>query len=261
MFVSFYIAFYMKEYKWTESLGEFGDIFGVTNALFSGLAFTFLIVGLFFQFQELGEQKKQLAAQLKEMEETKNALKDQEQQLARQHTVFLEQAYDAKFFQLLEVYESKVNCFEFGGKHGRYALTQQAANVPSHFKNNGKLQGEIGVAVAFRNTCLTDHGSLLCVLRLAIQLICFVDKSPVENKNFYFETLRSVFSISEQALLYYYIGSGLCKNLDAKKLIQEHLGFSSMIVSVLDECNGHWFPPTTYYDEEFSKEISDPKYY
>ena len=41
--------------------GQFGDMFGVINALFTGLAFAFVVISLFEQQKQLREQEKQMA--------------------------------------------------------------------------------------------------------------------------------------------------------------------------------------------------------
>lgn len=44
-----------------EHRGQFGDLFGSTNALFSGLAFAGVVLAIILQGQELGLQIKELA--------------------------------------------------------------------------------------------------------------------------------------------------------------------------------------------------------
>lgn len=47
--------------------GQFGDLFGSVNALFSGLAFAGLIIAVFLQRQELALQREELKLQREEM--------------------------------------------------------------------------------------------------------------------------------------------------------------------------------------------------
>ncbi len=56
--------------------GQFGDVFGVVNALFSGLAFTGLIYTVFLQREELSLQRKELELTRQEL---KRSAKAQEQ--------------------------------------------------------------------------------------------------------------------------------------------------------------------------------------
>jgi hypothetical protein len=50
-----------------EERGQFGDLFGSVNALFSGLAFTVLIYAIFLQKKELSLQRVELKLQREEM--------------------------------------------------------------------------------------------------------------------------------------------------------------------------------------------------
>ncbi|WP_146083334.1 hypothetical protein [Methylobacter tundripaludum] len=58
---------------WTER-GQFGDLFGSVNALFSGLAFVALIYTIHLQRQELSLQRTELELQRKEMAASRGEL-------------------------------------------------------------------------------------------------------------------------------------------------------------------------------------------
>lgn len=82
--------------------GQFGDLFGVVNALFSGLAFAGLIItirqqhlDLEYQRQAIEQTKKELANQTKEFDEQNNTLRIQR--------------FENTFFKMLEVQQSIVN--------------------------------------------------------------------------------------------------------------------------------------------------------
>lgn len=57
--------------------GQFGDLYGSVNALFSGLAFAVLIYTITLQRKDLALQQQQLKAQLDEMVESRQELKKQ----------------------------------------------------------------------------------------------------------------------------------------------------------------------------------------
>ena len=58
--------------KW-EKRGQFGDMFGAVNALFSGLAFTGVIIAILIQRDELSLQRKELELNRKELAGQKNS--------------------------------------------------------------------------------------------------------------------------------------------------------------------------------------------
>ncbi|MBN9287282.1 MAG: hypothetical protein J0H47_05050 [Gammaproteobacteria bacterium] len=85
-------------YGLSESLdkaGQLGDVFGVVNALFSGLAFAILIIELSFQRQEL--------------KLTRQAMMDQKDQLQAQSEELKKQNYERLFFNLLEIINEEID--------------------------------------------------------------------------------------------------------------------------------------------------------
>lgn len=66
------------------SRGQFGDVFGAVNALFSGLAFTGLIYTVFLQREELSLQRKELELTRQELKRTAQAQEQSEVALRAQ---------------------------------------------------------------------------------------------------------------------------------------------------------------------------------
>jgi hypothetical protein len=77
------IIIYYNFYDWSKS-GAFGDLFGVVNALFSGLAFAGIIYTILLQ-------RKELKLQRQELEETRNELKRSADAQEKSERVFLKQ--------------------------------------------------------------------------------------------------------------------------------------------------------------------------
>ena len=81
---------------------EFGEMFGVVNALFAGLAFAGVIIAIHLQ-------RKELELQRVELEETRNELRGQKEQLELQNVNLKRQNYEDKFFQLITLQNEIVN--------------------------------------------------------------------------------------------------------------------------------------------------------
>ena len=60
-----------------EQRGQFGDLFGSVNSLFSGLAFAGLIYTIFLQHRELALQREELKLQREEMAKSREELAEQ----------------------------------------------------------------------------------------------------------------------------------------------------------------------------------------
>src|SRR5688572_12539876 len=66
---------------WPER-GQFGDMFGAVNALFSGLAFAGIIITIMLQSQELGLQRVELQLTRNELEQTRKEFQKQNETLS-----------------------------------------------------------------------------------------------------------------------------------------------------------------------------------
>lgn len=66
------------------SRGQFGDMFGVVNAIFSGLAFLGVIYAVILQQKELQLQRKELSLTREELKRTAEAQEKSEEALNRQ---------------------------------------------------------------------------------------------------------------------------------------------------------------------------------
>lgn len=83
------------------SKGEFGDMFGAVNALFSGLAFAGLIITLFLQRQELGLQRE-------ELEQTREELKNQRAEFEKENETLKYQRFENLFYNMLNLQQEIV---------------------------------------------------------------------------------------------------------------------------------------------------------
>ncbi len=93
---------------WPSRAGEFGDMFGAVNALFSGLAFVGVVYAILLQADELRLQREELALQREElrlnrgeMAASREELAGQKQQLEIQNRTATRQAFENTFFQMI----------------------------------------------------------------------------------------------------------------------------------------------------------------
>lgn len=105
-----------------EMAGQLGDLFGIVNALFSGLAFAILIVELHFQRQEL--------------KLTRQAMMDQKDQLKEQSEELKKQNYERLFFNLLYIINQEIDSVtgqrEFENEEGFTLLRTVSMQIDSH---------------------------------------------------------------------------------------------------------------------------------
>ena len=104
--LSFFLLFWD-----TNCRGTFGDMFGAVNALFSGLAFSGLIVTLIMQHEELGLQRKELA-------QTNEELAAQREEFEAQTKTMKIQRFENTLFNMLSLQHDIVNSLYYLPKDG-----------------------------------------------------------------------------------------------------------------------------------------------
>ena len=112
-----------------EHRGKFGDLFGVVNALFSGLAFAGLIITIRQQHQDLEYQQQVI-------DQTKLELQNQTKEFDEQNETLRVQRFENTFFKMLEVQQSIVNDL--------YAADSHKEKIEEDDPNNlGRLSKEV----------------------------------------------------------------------------------------------------------------------
>ena len=85
---------FMKEQPWgMDKRGQFGDMFGVLGAVFSGLAFAGLIVTLIQQHDDLKLQREDLRLQRQEIAQTNLELALQRKEMEEQNKTIMLQRF------------------------------------------------------------------------------------------------------------------------------------------------------------------------
>ncbi len=103
--------------------GEWGDIFGAVNALFSGAAFLMIFRGYEMQRYEVKLAKR-------ELEESKQQTKDQKASLDKQNEATEQQMFEITFFKLMEQIDKLL---------ANSKLTKLERDIIAHLHGNGKI--------------------------------------------------------------------------------------------------------------------------
>lgn len=93
-----FLLFFMSD---SEKRGQFGDMFGAVNALFSGLAFAGLIITLILQRRELSLQRD-------ELEQTRDELKNQREEFEKENETLKYQRFENLFYNMLNLQQEIV---------------------------------------------------------------------------------------------------------------------------------------------------------
>jgi hypothetical protein len=93
---------------WTER-GQFGDMFGAVNSLFSGLAFAGVIFTIYLQREELSLQRKELELTRTQLARSADAQEKSEQALAKQVEALRRASQLSALSSIIDHYEIKIS--------------------------------------------------------------------------------------------------------------------------------------------------------
>ena len=196
----FFVPHYLP--VWSDR-GAFGDMFGVVNALFSGLAFAGILIALYMQKHELELQREELSATREELKLQRIAMEGQKKQLEIQNKTSEKQRFENTFFQLLDLHHeiiSNLECYSAGDWRGRSSFLPLHNELDAIYRNHkNKLINEVSKVFFTRLRHPIDHyfGNLYTIINC-------VDKSQFDDKRFYTDIIRSQLSPYELVLLFYY---------------------------------------------------------
>lgn len=188
--------------------GEFGDMFGAVNSLFSGLAFAGIILAIFLQQQELKLQRK-------ELKQTRAELRGQKEQLAAQVVHLEQKAFDDRFFQLMMLQQETVVSTMLTVR-GVESRGRSAFKILHHRLENYAERNVLDIDAQYndewRTTVLepwymnfyrSEEHHLGHYFRSLYHLFKYVDQSRVDDKRKYTALIRAQLSHPELVLLFY----------------------------------------------------------
>lgn len=220
---------------WTaEERGQFGDMFGASNALFSGLAFIGLIYAILLQRSELALQRIELKLTRKEMKGSREQLKLQKQQMEIQN-------FENRFFQMVKLWNelrSSLDSYENLKDRGFFKgyvephLKQSIRDQPSGADAMGVLDT---IDCAIKDTYGTVWVGLPNYMRMLYNTIKLIDHAEIElkDKKFYANIVRTQLSRPELVVIFYNclseLGREKFKPLVEKYSLLKHLNHGDLV--------------------------------
>lgn len=178
--------------EWAER-GQFGDMFGAVNSLFSGLAFAGVVYTILLQRKELALQRNEISKSTKELEGQKNLMDLQK--------------FENKFFQLINLHHDIIGSTGHGRGIFQTLATAMYNALP---KQNITLTLLNETYFELYNKNKTELGHYF---RNLYHIVKFVDSTPelmdFETRYSYIRILRAQLSTYEIVLLSY---NGLSKH-------------------------------------------------
>lgn len=185
--------------------GTYGDMFGVVNALFSGLAFGGVIIAILLQRAELKLQRL-------ELQQTRKELHGQKEQMEQQTATLRKQNAENTFFQLLELHNDITNDIDLVSKtrvitkgrdcfrvfYERFSTIWAADNDRHRGDNEGDRINLTYLTYFQRNQSEFGH-----YFRSLYNIVKFVDGCDLQDKRLYTNLVRAQLSSNELLLLFY----------------------------------------------------------
>jgi hypothetical protein len=203
--------------------GIFGDMFGASNAFFTGLSFTGVIIAILLQRQELRFQREELELTRNEMERTRK-------EFELQNSTLLKQQFENTFFQMLRLFHEnteKINSIEnrFKGKSiFSQVLNNLDVNINTAFKKRFNSCPNKAIFEDYsefydeevEKTSVKDFTDLFNVIIARFEddlsvyftnlqnILKLIDKSDIDDKPYYISVIVSQFIKSEIKTIFYY---------------------------------------------------------
>lgn len=193
--------------------GTFGDMFGVLNALFAGLAFAGIIYSILLQNADLKLQKEELRLTREEMIAQKEEMRGQKEQMELQNKTLSRQKFENTFFQLLKMFQDTVKdtYWKEGNENvdeGPMAFSRLTKRLNQHLhqkcRENHTPDNDILKILEYGSGFFSSYQNKLGhYFRALYHILKFIKNSDVENKRFYTGLLRAQLSSGELTLLFY----------------------------------------------------------
>lgn len=176
-------------------LGEFGDMYGSLNTLFSGLAFSAVFITLLLQ-------KQQLATSQQELKLTREEMATQSDLFEIQTGVMNQQLFEGTFFQLVKFYLEQTSMLSSINDHGKkrwhfaYSILHDRINyIVGKELYHSKYEDAMSYPMV---------RSIITPLSLLFKILKYIDESSLisdEKRNFYVDLLKSNISNVEVYLI------------------------------------------------------------
>lgn len=240
IFTIFILAFLKPDVR-----GTFGDMFGAVYALFSGLAFTGLIVTLIMQHEELGLQRKELA-------QANDELAAQREEFAEQTKTMKIQRFENTLFNMFSLQQNIVDGLDYipkdGADHtpeskGRYVFDIFHNTIITRFQygQEGNVFGiksliqeknDINEYRRVREISIFDS-----YFRYLYRILKYIDESPLidDTERYDYTCIVSAQLSDHELLLLFYNALTVDDNgeFKFKRLIERFAIFNNIRVKIL----------------------------
>lgn len=214
-------VYFMKEQPWgMEKRGQFGDMFGVLGAVFSGLAFAGLIVTLIQQHDDLKLQREDLRLQRQEIAQTNLELALQRKEMEEQNKTIMLQRFETTFFNMLKSLNEVRNDIKYSGDFDLRTGTTKVIEGKDAIERIYQLGFSLIKKHGYNDPFIKNYMShYFRHLIQTLKIIDVADFLSYQEKCYYTEIVSSHMSLREMCAFFYYCLSDEAK--DKTKILVE----------------------------------------
>lgn len=199
-----------------EQAGQFGDMFGFSNSLFSGLALAGVVIAIWFQREEIKIQREELELNRKEMKEQTKQFEAQKEEMAAQaeymraqSNILRRQRIQDSFFNLLKIHYDIVASlkYEYYGRkyHGSECFIPFVKEIESEVLSLPKSDTEgrfhkFNELKSKHANRFMDFNSYLFRIETMLEII---DSSGLTNVDYLIDSIRGCMTPIEEELVQY----------------------------------------------------------
>jgi hypothetical protein len=226
LLISMFINIPEKE---TQSLwpsrGQFGDMFGAVNALFSGLAFAGIILTILLQREELKAQKKELQLNTAALNAQKDEMNAQWKELGKQNSNLKRQRFETTFFNMWNIHFNNRDLITANNYNGILAFAYFINVTMDIASKQGEAIGERKLSTMCKSAVLSSNANgffpmaetYVSSLKLIHSYVIDAGLKP-KAKSRYLNFMRAYLSLSEIEFLIYYINHLKSRNQENSML-------------------------------------------
>ena len=202
--------------EWTQR-GQFGDMFGAVNSLFSGLAFGGVVIAIFLQ-------RKDLKITQEEIELQKEQLKQQNDALQKQIESINKQNFENTFMNMMSHFTSNIlpryHPYDISGNRllkGKmfYYVDEIISDINYELPYNDQMQR---LSDSVEGIIIKYHEDIDIYCDNLLQILIFINESDLLNKLLYVNYFRSQFTKYDLIFLFY-----LCFSKSANSSLKDFI--------------------------------------
>jgi len=190
---------------WSPTIrGQFGDMFGAVNSLFSGLAFAGVIIAIVLQSRELELQRLELKLNRKELKATTDQLQGQKEQMELQNENLRKQNFENTFFQMMKLHLAILEHLSYCGSQSTEGIGKYnndlGAKINKITSNSEQYNDQIKEKIV--SSIKSNYNIYGNYIRNVLEILREIEEDCIFHKEKYLSIFKSQLNYEEFELIF-----------------------------------------------------------